>query len=144
MIGYMSIFLQMTSTTATSSPQTIWKCLSKHLLQNTQGDYVCVPSSWLAQATKTTIDKRYLVPFNTLFTKSPTEQLITENYSSNKHKTFKFGLINIRSLSTKPLLINDFIVDHNQDMIGQYETWLKLLHQIFSAFRPKLSQPACL
>lgn len=70
-LANLSILTTSTSTTATSPPWTLWKCLSKHLLQNTKRNNGCVPSSWPAQATKTTIDSKYLVPVNTLFTIAP-------------------------------------------------------------------------
>lgn len=40
-------------------------------------------------------------------------------------KRLTVGFINIRSLSTKALLINDLITDHKLDMMGLCETWLK-------------------
>ncbi len=43
----------------------------------------------------------------------------------SKDETLKFGFINIRSLSTKALLISEMILEHNLDMTGLCETWLK-------------------
>ncbi|XP_030264935.1 uncharacterized protein LOC115576546 [Sparus aurata] len=59
-----------------------------------------------------------------LSTISSTKRPVTGNCSSEL-KTLKFGFINIRSLSTKALLINNLITEHKLDMIGLCETWLK-------------------
>ncbi len=37
----------------------------------------------------------------------------------------KLGSLNIRSLSTNALFVNDMITDHNLDVLYLTETWLK-------------------
>jgi hypothetical protein len=40
----------------------------------------------------------------------------------------KIGLlINVRPLTSKAVIVNELITDHNLDMLGQTETWLNLL-----------------
>ena len=43
----------------------------------------------------------------------------------NKPEEIKIGFMNIRSLSTKALLVQDLIVEHRIDFLGLCETWLK-------------------
>jgi hypothetical protein len=37
----------------------------------------------------------------------------------------KKGLLNVRSLTSKAVIVNELITDHNLDVIGLTETWLK-------------------
>ena len=37
----------------------------------------------------------------------------------------KIGRLNVRSLSSKAVIVNELITDHNLDVIGLTETWLK-------------------
>ena len=37
----------------------------------------------------------------------------------------KIGLLNVRCLTSKAVIVNELITDHNLDVIGLPETWLK-------------------
>ena len=37
----------------------------------------------------------------------------------------KIGLLNVRSLTSKTVIVNELITDHNHDVIVLTETWLK-------------------
>ncbi len=51
-------------------------------------------------------------------------QHIKKVYNTEKQK-IKLGLLNIRSLSTKVLFVNDMITDPKLDVLSLTETWLK-------------------
>jgi len=44
---------------------------------------------------------------------------------NNKMEELRIGFMNIRSLSSKALLVQDLIVDKKIDILGLCETWLK-------------------
>ncbi len=48
-----------------------------------------------------------------------------KNVYNTEKQMIKLGLLNIRSLSTKALFINDMITDHKLDVLCLTETWLK-------------------
>jgi hypothetical protein len=49
--------------------------------------------------------------------------VITERDHDTSH--LKIGLLNVRSLTSKAIIVNELITDHNLDVIGLTETWLK-------------------
>ncbi len=48
-----------------------------------------------------------------------------KNVYDTEKQMIKLGLLNIRSLSTKALFVNDMITDHKLDVLCLTETWLK-------------------
>ena len=48
---------------------------------------------------------------------------ITERDRDTSH--LNIGLLNVRSLTSKAVIVNELIADHNLDVIGLIETWLK-------------------
>ncbi len=48
-----------------------------------------------------------------------------QNLYNIEKQMIKLGLLNIRSLSTKALFVNDMITDHKLDVLCLTETWLK-------------------
>ncbi len=48
-----------------------------------------------------------------------------KNVYNTEKQMIKLGLLNIRSLSTKALFVNDMITDHKLDVLCLTETWLK-------------------
>ncbi len=47
-----------------------------------------------------------------------------KNVYNTEKQMIKLGLLNIRSLSTKALFVNDMITDHKLDVLCLTETWL--------------------
>ncbi len=48
-----------------------------------------------------------------------------KNVYNPEKQMIKLGLLNVRSLSTKALFVNDMITDHKLDVLALTETWLK-------------------
>ncbi len=48
-----------------------------------------------------------------------------KNVYNTEKQMIQLGLLNIRSLSTKVLFVNDMITDHKIDVLSLTETWLK-------------------
>ncbi len=49
-----------------------------------------------------------------------------ENVYNTEKQMIKLGLLNIRSLSTKAIFVNNMITHHKLDVLCLTETWLKL------------------
>ena len=49
--------------------------------------------------------------------------VIIERDCNTSH--LKIGLLNVRSLTSKAVIVNELITDHNIDVPGQNETWFK-------------------
>lgn len=104
------------------------KCATKHL-KSLKNKILKVVTIYLYTAVCTGYQNfllkntRCLIPSYTSSRSSFTDWPITE--SSCLNQILKFGFINMRSLSTEALLINDLILQHNLDMSDLCETWLK-------------------
>ena len=56
-------------------------------------------------------------------TKTSSIPVIIERDRDTSH--LKIGLLNVKSLTSKAIIVNELITDHNLDVIGLTETWLK-------------------
>ena len=73
---------------------------------------------------------------------SKSRKIISTDYSNlirikcktrqNQDRIIKCGFLNIRSLSSKAVLVNDLITEHNIDLFGLAETWLRKDDFVFS------------
>ncbi len=53
------------------------------------------------------------------------------NVCNTEKQMINLGLLNIRSLSTTALFVNDMITDHKLDVLCLTETWLNQINTLF-------------
>nr|XP_061827608.1 uncharacterized protein LOC133613810 [Nerophis lumbriciformis] len=91
--------------------------LSQHQANNRKIPVISIPRYGRNYLNCTTHNKHNIINIAT-----------TDNFNKNSSKqptTYNMGFLNIRSLSSKTLLVNEVIRDYNLDVIGLAETWLK-------------------
>ena len=49
--------------------------------------------------------------------------MYTTSATTQQSKTIKCRLLDVRSLSSKPVLVNELVLDHNIDLLSVTETW---------------------
>ena len=77
-----------------------------------------MPRSWLGKT------KHGGVHFSNLTgIKTSSIPVIIERDHDTSH--LKIGLLNVRSVTSKAVIVNELITDHNLDVIGLTEIWLK-------------------
>ena len=80
---------------------------------------VSQPASLVESATSTVSVVSSALPIETVSVPRP-------RLGKTKHGgDLKIGLLDIRSLTSKAIIVNELITDHNIDVIGLTETWLK-------------------